>query len=122
MPSPSASFTLGSKPETYTEADGDEVRRLIAAASAVVEQRATSGPDVEDVILDFIYVCDEDQFDRGLHQGKKYRPVQSEISEISRLPARSEIFPLSSEIFIFLKFCHPNRHQSPSNTLTLIHV
>jgi hypothetical protein len=55
-------------------------------------------------------------------QGKKYRPVQSEISEIPRLPARSEIFPLSSEIFIFLKFCHPNRRQSPSNTLTLIHV
>jgi hypothetical protein len=55
-------------------------------------------------------------------QGKKYRPVESEISEIFRLSARSEIFPLSSEIFIFLKFCHPNRRQSPPNTLTLIHV
>jgi hypothetical protein len=54
--------------------------------------------------------------------GKKNRPVESEISEISRLPARSEIFPLSSEIFIFLKFCYPNRRQSPLNTLTLIHV
>jgi ubiquitin-conjugating enzyme E2 O len=41
--------------------------------------------------------------------GKKYRPVESEISEISRLPTGSEFFHLSSEIFIFLKFCHPNR-------------
>jgi hypothetical protein len=55
-------------------------------------------------------------------QGKKYRPVESEIFEISRLPVGSEIFPLSSEIFIFLKFYHPNRCQSPTNTLTLIHV
>jgi hypothetical protein len=55
-------------------------------------------------------------------QGKKYRPIESEISEISRLPAGSEIFPLSPEIFIFLKFCHPNRRQNPPNTLTLIHV
>jgi hypothetical protein len=59
---------------------------------------------------------------QGSQQGKKYRPVESEISEISRLPAGSEIFPLSSEIFIFLKSCHPNRRQSPSNTLTLIYV
>jgi hypothetical protein len=34
-------------------------------------------------------------------QGKKYRLVESEISEISCLPAGSEIFPLSFEIFIF---------------------
>jgi hypothetical protein len=53
---------------------------------------------------------------------KKYRPVDSEISEISRLPVGSEIFPLSSEIFIFLKFCHLNKRQSSLNTLTLIHV
>jgi hypothetical protein len=33
-----------------------------------------------------------------------------------------EIFLLLSKIFIFLKFCHPNRRQSPSNTRTLIHV
>jgi hypothetical protein len=53
---------------------------------------------------------------------KNIGPVESEIFEISRLPAGSEIFPLLSEIFIFLKFCHPNKRQSPPNTLTLIHV
>jgi len=45
-----------------------------------------------------------------------------EIFEISRLSVGTKNFTLSPEIFRILKFVCLNRHQSPPNALTLIHV
>ncbi|KAL6643640.1 hypothetical protein ACP70R_018406 [Stipagrostis hirtigluma subsp. patula] len=58
-------FSVGRRPETYTEADGDDARRLVAAASAVLERRAGGGPDVEDVELSFLYGSEDNTYNTG---------------------------------------------------------
>ncbi|CAN6329239.1 unnamed protein product [Urochloa humidicola] len=51
-------FAVGSKPVRsyrYTQADRDKACQLITAAAAVLASRASSGPDVEDLEVSFIY-------------------------------------------------------------------
>jgi hypothetical protein len=117
LPTPCLAAILPKPLAKPSQADSDErwdARKTKSATSASSSPRST----------DSVRSCAGrgSSHKSATSQGKKYRPVGSEISEISRLPAGSEIFPLSSEIFIFLKFCRPNRRQSPPNTLTIIHV
>ncbi|CAL4906343.1 unnamed protein product [Urochloa decumbens] len=68
-------FDVGRKPESYREADGAEARRVIAAASAAVEQRAAAAcecPDVEDLELSFVYTSEDDFYDMDMvhHHGR----------------------------------------------------
>ncbi|CAL4898983.1 unnamed protein product [Urochloa decumbens] len=73
-------FDVGRKPESNGEADGDEARRVIAAATAAVARRAAAGdgPDVEDLELSFVYTSEDDFYDMDMvhHHGRDITPEQ----------------------------------------------